>query len=116
MEIKVSQVTLKREKLDPRVHSACPIPGNGTRPNHAFSAHSVLPPASKIEPKSVSRSKNPPVRHSESTYVKKSNPKSMVRYKKLDLTAGDVSFGGNPLKEYKRKVQRNKMRGNLQAS
>jgi hypothetical protein len=109
-----SQIQLPSEEQDPRTQSAV----SGTRQyrtNHAMSTHSVLPPR-KIIPKHVSLAKKAEPRRSESTHINKSNDRSLFRYKKLDLTAGEGGLsilGGNPLKEYKRQTLRGKVRATL---
>jgi len=45
--------------------------------------------------------------------MSKSNDKTILRYRKLDLTMGESNLGSNPLKEYKRQTMRSKVRANI---
>ena len=58
------RVARSEEKKGERIFSASPLPNGKTRPSHAISTYSVLPPRNKIMPDKNSQLKKSHVRHS----------------------------------------------------
>ena len=81
-----SQVDLNSQKEDARVCSALPFSRN-YRTQHAVSTHSGMANR-KILPKSRIGLKKSEPRRSESTHVNKTSEKSLIRFKKLDVSVG----------------------------
>ena len=94
------------KKEEGKILSMSPIPPKN-RGGFAYSTHSILPQKKKILP----QGKLKDGKRCESSHVqKKSNEKTTLRYRKLDLTVGEGLLGGNPLKDFKRKTLRGRVR------
>jgi hypothetical protein len=78
-----SQIELPSQEQGNRVQSAVSFP-RPYRTNHTMSTHSPHP--TKIFPRNISR--KPQGKRSESTHLNKTNDRSLIRYKKLDMTVG----------------------------
>lgn len=84
------------------------------RPQNSVSLHlGVGKP--KILPKAVTPLKQG--RRSESQHMQKTQQKSVLRYRKLNVSTGEANFTpNNPLKEFKRQALRSQLRAGLTAN